>query len=932
MALNPGTKLGPYEIVSQIGAGGMGEVYKAADTRLNRTVAIKVLPAHFSQNLEMKQRFEREAQTIASLNHPNICTLYDVGRQEGSDFLVMEYLDGETLAQRLVKGPLPLEEGLKAAIAIADALDKAHNHGVTHRDLKPGNVMLTQSGAKLLDFGLAKLQQAPQSSKTPAPTPATGDTTPGTILGTMQYMAPEQLEGKEADARTDIFAFGAMLYEMISGKKAFDGRSQALLIASIMSADPEPLSKIQSGAPPALDFLIKRCLAKDPEERLQTAWDLMCHLQWIAEGGTESGAFPVTAAHKTHQTVARAALAVVALLIAVMALPAFRYLRGANTTEETRFVINMPDMPVPEAVSISPDGRWIAYSGRDGSASVVFARPIGSETATKLLGTDGAGRLFWSPDSRWIGFYAAGKLKKVEAMGGPPQNICETPDLLGGTWNSEDTILFASSKGLQRVAAAGGDPVAVSPTGAPAGAKLQEPLFLPDGHHYVYLASASGSGSAIYASAIDSKDSTLLVKAESNAAYAEPGYLFYHREGTLYAQPFNAGKLSFTGDAVRVADRVPYGMSGAGAFAASQTGTLIFRNSPPNAAAGGTVNNNVVAAPLLWLTRSGAKATQAAAQAGWAGVDLSPDGKRLAAHRHDPDGGDIWIFEAGKDTPSKFTFDAASDNSMPVWSPDGTRIAFGSRRNGKWGLYSKTADNTRNEELLWESDNQAAPMGWSPDGKLLIYWAAEPKTGGDIWALPLSGEKKPIPILQTTADERHPQVSPDGKWIAYSSNETGRSEIYIKSFPEGPAKIQVSVNGGVFPRWRKDGKELYFMNLISLGAMMAAEIRTSGSSIQRDVPNVLFQSVLVTSIHSGGLYHPYAVSPSGQQFLMPQFATPPELYNAGVVARGRAGTLSGVLPSIVSDRHSAAAPAASSTTPLMVVLNWTAGLNLRTPR
>jgi hypothetical protein len=510
-------------------------VYKAADTRLNRTVAIKVLPAHFSENLEMKQRLEREAQTIASLNHPHICTLYDVGRQDQLDFLVMEYIEGESLAQRLLKGPLPLDEALKVGIAIADALDKAHSHGVTHRDLKPGNVMLTPTGAKLLDFGLAKLKQAPTSSKTPPPAPATGDTTPGTILGTMQYMAPEQLEGKEADARTDIFAFGAMLYEMISGKRAFDGRSQALLIASIMSVDPDPLSKTQPGAPPALDFLIKRCLAKDPEERLQTAWDLMCHLQWIAEGGTASGTFAALGVRNTRNMILRGALAFVALLIAVLTLPAFRYLRGSNGADETRFAMNLPDMPAPEAVSISPDGHWIAYSGRDGGTSFVFARAIGSETPAKLLGTEGAGRLFWSPDSKWIGFFAGGKLKKIEAAGGPPQNICETQDLLGGTWNSEDTILFASSKGLQRVMAAGGEPSAV-PVGDTAGVKRIEPSFLPDGRHYLYLGGAAqGSESAIYGGSIDSKDSTLLVKAESNAVYAEPGYLLYHREGTLYA-------------------------------------------------------------------------------------------------------------------------------------------------------------------------------------------------------------------------------------------------------------------------------------------------------------------------------------------------------------------------------------------------------------
>ena len=929
MALNAGTKLGPYEIVSPLGAGGMGVVYKASDTRLNRTVAIKVLAAEFSENPEMKQRFEREAQTIAALNHPHICTLYDVGSQDGAEFLVMECLQGETLAQRLERGPLPLDEALKVAMALADALDKAHGQGVTHRDLKPGNVMLTESGAKLLDFGLAKLKVAPQPSNSTAAPRTTGDTTPGTILGTMQYMAPEQLEGQEADPRTDLFAFGVLLYEMVTGKRAFDGRSQALLIASIMSADPEPLSKMLPAPPPMLDYLIQRCLVKDPEQRLQTAWDLLCQLQWIAEQGA-AGTTPRAAASGRKQgMLARVALAAVAVLIAAMALPAVRYLRGGQVAEESRFAITIPDMPEPDAVSISPDGRWIAYSARDNASTSVFARPIDSETATKLLGSEGAGPLFWSPDSHWIAFFAGGKLKKVEPTGGAPQIISDSADFLGGSWNTENTILFASSKGLQRVSAAGGDPVLITAPDGPS-AKPQQPLFLPDGRHYLYTsAAAQGSGSAIYAGSLDSKDTTRLVAAQSNAAYAEPGYLLYHRDGTLYAQPFNAKKLTLTGDAIRIADKVPYGTSGAGAFAASQNGTLVFRNNPPvstQAAPGGRGVGAVFGAPLLWIDRNGAKVEPAAAQAGWAGLNLSPDGKRIAVHRHDPDGGDIWIFETGKDTPSKFTFDASQDNSMPVWSPDGTRIVFGSRRNGKWSLYLKLADNTRNEDLLLESDLPVMPMDWSPDGKLIVYWTSDAKTAGDIWAIPAAGEKKPIAILQTMFDERNPQVSPDGKWIAYSSNETGRSEIYIRSFPEGPAKIQVSVNGGVYPRWRHDGKELFFMNLISIGEMMASDIRTSGSSIQREVPHRLFQSLFVSSMHPGGQYQAYSVTGNGQRFLIPQFESPSALYNAGVVGRGRGATLTGVIPAIVADRHASSSPVATSTTPLMVVLNWTSGL------
>ncbi len=925
MPLQSGTKLGPYEILEQIGAGGMGEVYKAADTRLNRTVAIKVLPPQFSENTEMRQRFEREAQTVAALNHPSICTIFDVGRQDGTDFLVMEYLEGESLAQRLTHGPMPLNEALKVAIGIADALDKAHGRGVTHRDLKPGNVMLTQSGAKLLDFGLAKVRQQAQTGGPPpsGSRQLTMDTTvPGTILGTMQYMAPEQLEGQDADARTDIFAFGVVLYEMVTGKRAFDGRSQALLIASIMSVDPDPISKTQSAVPPALDYVVKRCMAKDPEKRLQTAWDLLCQLQWISAGGSQSGMpSPLTATWRRHTMLLRTGLAAAALLVVAMALPAYRYYRGGDGEVETRFLIPVPDMPVADAVSISPDGHWIAYSARDSASSFVFTRPINSEASTKLAGTEGAGQLFWSPDSKSIAFFAGGRLKRVEAAGGAPSNICETADLAGGTWNADNVILFASRKGLQRVAATGGEPM---PVVAPGGLqKVQEPFFLPDGQHYLFT-----SDGVVYAGALDSKDVTKLLAAQSNAIYVEPGYLLFHRDGTLFAQPFSASSLKLSGEAGRLADKLPISADGAAAFAASENGVLLFRNNPQSmaAAAGSPAVSAIPVWPLLWVDRSGAKTEQAAAPAGFAGVDLSPDGKRAAVHRHGPDGGDIYIFELGNSTPSKFTFDASQDSSSPAWSPEGDRIAFGSHRNGKWGLYLKVADNSRMEELLLESDSVLAPMSWSPDGKTLVYWTVNSKTGGDIMAIPVMGDHKPVVIVQGPADERNPQVSPDGKWLAYSSNETGRSEVYIRQFPEGPAKIQVSVNGGVYPRWRHDGKELYFLNLISLGEMMASEIRVNGASVQREVPKSLFQSVLVTSQHAAGQFNAYAVTTTGQRFLIPQYENPPALYSSAVIGRGRGATLTNVLPGITTDRHSANSLSTSSSAPITVVLNWTAAL------
>jgi eukaryotic-like serine/threonine-protein kinase len=918
MPLDSGTKLGPYEISGPLGAGGMGEVYKAADTRLNRTVAIKVLPPHLSDDLERRQRFEREAQTIASLNHPNICTLYDVGRQGEVDFLVMEYLQGETLASRLARDPMPLDEALKVAIQIADALEKAHGQGVTHRDLKPGNVMLTEGGAKLLDFGLAKLSQSRQPSAASSVTApiSPSATTPGTILGTMQYMAPEQLEGKEADARTDLFAFGAVLYEMVTGRKAFEGKSQPHLIAAIVSVQPDPIAKSQPSTPPALDFLVRRCLEKDPEQRLQTATDLVWELRWIAGGGTEGGVAAPSAVRRRRATLAQFALATLALLVVAMGALIVMSGRRVEAREETRFLIDVPDMPTAEAVAISPDGRTIAYAGRDGASTAVFVRPIGREVPRRLEGTEGAGRLFFSPDSRWIAFFADGRLKKVEASGGPPQNVCETPDLLGGTWNAEDVILFASSKGLQRVIAAGGQPTPVPTGDTEKGGARREPFFLPDGRHYLYLA-GSGSEAAIHAGSIDSTDATRLVTAESNAMYVEPGFLLYHREGTLYAQPLDGGGLSLNGEAVRIADRLPRGSTGAASFAASNTGVLVVRNDPPRDVAASGAAAPAATRPLLWVSRAG-RGERASAPAAWTGLDLAPDGKRVAVHRHESGGGDVWILDAGQETPSRFTFEASQDNSMPLWSPDGTRIAFASQRGGKWGLYVKLSDNTRGEESILESENPVMPMSWS--GNRLVYWSNDPKTAGDIYSVDLTGERKATAILQTAADERNPQVSPDGKWLAYSSNETARSEIYVRPFPDGPSRIQVSVNGGVFPRWRRDSRELYFMSLVSLGAMMASDIRVSGSSIQRDVPHRLFQSAFISGPHAGGQPNAYAVSADGQRFLIPQFESPnTALGGTPQPIQAVAGT---VLSQVIADRRGGSGLSSVANLPITVVLGW----------
>jgi len=926
MPLEPQTKLGPYEVLALIGAGGMGEVYKASDKRLNRTVAIKVLPAHFSDDSEMRQRFEREAQTIAALNHPHICTLYDVGQQDGMDFLVMEYLEGETVAERLKRGPLPLEECLRVGVEIADALDKAHAQGVTHRDLKPSNVMLSQSGTRLLDFGLAKLKQVSQRPGAVSDSSVARDvTTPGTILGTMQYMAPEQLEGKEADARTDIFAFGAVLYEMLTGKKAFEGKSRALLISSIMSAEPPSVSKAQPMASPALDYVVRRCLAKDPEQRIQTSLDLMAQLEWIAEGGSEIGIpAPVAAGRRKRNRLAWASLSVAMLLLIATGVPSVLYLRGSAPPEEIRFLVNVPEMPAPEAVSVSPDGRWISYAARDASSTSLFARPRGSTTPQRLAGTEGARSHFWDPNSHSIAFFAGGMLKRVDVAGGPPQIICDAPDMQGGSWNKDGVIVFASGGKLYRVLAAGGQSSMIAgPNESQKDSRLEAPYFLPDGRHYVYLRrSGKPSDGTIVLGELDSKETTQLFTAESNVVYAEPGYLLFHREGTLFAQPFDAKRSKLAGEAIRIADRVPYGATGAGAFAASQNGVLAYRTSPETPTRSDVTTSSMAIQPLAWFDRSGKQVELVGAPGGYAGVNVSPDGKRVAVHRHDTDGGDVWIFEPAHGPMPRLTFDASQDNASPVWSPDGNRIAFGSRRNGKWGLYTKAADGNSKEELLFESDVPKMPMSWSPDGKFFVYWVNDPKTGNDQWVLPLTGDKdkKEFPVLNSQFSELTPQVSPDGKFLAYSSNETGRSEIYIKQFPDGSGKWQVSRNGGVYPRWQRDGKQLFFMSLVSWGNVMEDEIRVTGNSVLPGTPRPVFLSGYVSSVHPGGSFLPYAVSPDGQRFLIPR---PETLVNA-TSAAGFSNLLE-VLATVTADRGGAASSVTSSV-PITVVLNWTSML------
>ena len=862
MPIKSGSHLGPYEILSAIGAGGMGEVYRARDKRLDRTIAVKVLAPNLSSNPEYRQRFEREARAVAALSHPHICPLYDIGAHDGLDYLVMEYLEGENLGARIAKGPLPIDEALRYATQIADALDQAHRHGVIHRDLKPGNIMLTKGGAKLLDFGLAKMNEpradnpGNRAALSGATTPLTGQ---GLIVGTLQYMAPEQLEGRETDARTDIFAFGLVLYEMIAGRRAFEAPSQAGIISGIMTSDVPPLSSLNSAVPPALDHVVAICIAKDPDDRWQTTHDVLLQLKWIAEAGSRAGVpAPVVARRRRRNLALWSALAASICAATVLAWLHFSE-RPAPPQPPVRFTVHAPaesgfvsgiDIPV-----LSPDGaRLVFTASRRTGGRVLWYQPLDTLEAKPLPGTESPVLPFWSPDSHSVAFYSEAdrKLKKVDVSGGSALALCAVKNgSASGAWLPDGTIIFFDDGMLMRVRATGGEPKPVFGRDVPSPKMAQLwPRALPDGRHILFLAvGPEDAKEGIYAADLESRQMRMVMPVRSLFEYSPAGYILYSRQQAIMAQRFDARKLTVDGDSLPVVDRAGEFNSTWGALSSvSANGTLAY-SRPVNSAA-----------QLHWYTREGKDAGSIAGARNYNQLLISPDGRRVAVELNGTDKSpnqSIWLLELSTGILSPFTPNTDARHVDAVWSPDSHDLIYASSKGGKPVILRKPAGGGV-EQAVISPETTLYPEESLPDGSIL----AVNLNGKNIVRISPSGGK-PESIFHTDFESDEPHVSPDGRWIAYAGNESGQWEIYIAAFPSFNNRRQASNAGGMAPVWRADGKELYY--LTPGGKLMAVSFK-GGAQPETSIPIELFQ----TRLRADPRYNQYTVTRDGQRFLMYQ--------------------------------------------------------------
>ncbi len=883
MAIAIGARFNHYEILAPLGAGGMGEVYRAKNTRLDREVAIKLLPAEFAKDADRLKRFEQEARATSALNHPNILTVHDLGVHDGSPYIVAELLEGEELRAQMNGGAIQPRRCVNYAQQIANGLAAAHAKGIVHRDLKPENLFVTTDGrVKILDFGLAKLR--PQQTMNAGSDVETQRriTDPGAVMGTVGYMSPEQVRGQEADHRADIFSFGVILYEMLSGQRTFSGDSAIEMMNAILKEEPPELGETNAKINLALDRIVRRCLEKKPERRFQTASDLGFALETLStlssSGANRTEAAQVSAAYRSGWRERSAWLTAAVFILATLGF-AWAYLTRRPENADARvmkFSITPPENASFNNIALSPDGRWLAFTAATGGKVQLWVRALDATEAKALPGTEGARYPFWSPDNRWIGFFAVNKVKKIEVSGGPPQTLCDAALTSGGSWNRDGVIIFSRQSGMSRVSATGGEvTVLTTPDRARQEISYVSPSFLPDGQHFLYsILSGQKETRGIYLGSLDGKVKQRLLSDYSSAVYAPPGFLLFRRDETLLAQPFDADKRQPSGEPFAVAERVgndPFYIQRMN-VSVSDNGVLALE---PHV--------NRLSRQLLWLERGSKQIRSLGVWWAYSSPWLAPDEKRFVAERRDPQAMtyDLWLADASGANATRFTFDPGND-VIPVWSPDGKFIVWTSTREEGSRCYQKAANGAGKEEPVFNV--YGTLTDWSRDGRYIFYSQINPKTKTDVWVLPLDREQKPFTFLQTDANESGAQLSPDGHWLAYVTDESGKLEVYVERFPDHGGKRQISTNGGLGPHWRRDGKELFYYS--TDGKLIAVPV-SSGESFEMGTAVALFE---FRSGGSPGAIAPYTVTGDGQRFLV----------NAIVDAEPRA--------------------------PLTVVVNWAAGV------
>jgi serine/threonine protein kinase len=864
-----GQSISHYIIVEKLGEGGMGVVYKAQDTNLDRFVALKFLPPHVAASTDDKARFLQEAKAVASLAHPNICTIHSVEEEDGKAFIVMEFVEGKTLKD--MDQNSPLKQAVEIGTQVADGLAAAHEKGIIHRDIKPDNIMIRKDGrVQIMDFGLAKLRGVSRLTKE------------GTTVGTAGYMSPEQVQGKDTDHRTDIFSLGVVLYELFAGESPFKGIHETAITYEIVNVDPAPLSAIKPDIDPQLDSIILECLEKEPAERYQSVAEVAKELRRFKRESSRtrvsrmSAIRPITKSEAIasenaevkprNRLARRELLAWILVGVLLVSSIAFAYFSLRDTevrvtrssllpSEKTTF-----NSEVGGHIAISPNGKLLAFVGLDSvGKSNLWVRPLNALSGQLLNGTEDASYPFWSQDSRFIAFFAGGKLKKIESSGGPSQTICDAPAARGGAWNRDGVIVFAapSNGPLLRVSAAGGTPTAITKLDSSRGDLSHRwPHFLPDGSHFLYSVQTSQTGLAegdvICVGSIDNSDNKVLVHASSNSAYASGHFLFL-REQSLMARPFDVKNLSLNGEAFPIAEQVHYWADRNKAiFTVSENGVLAYQSG-----------SLVGSSQLVWFDRSGKELEKIGNPGTYNNFKISPDEKNIAVSIVDARSRntDVWLYDIVRKVQTRFTFDPGADD-YPVWSPDRNRIVFSSTRKGKFDLYQRASSGAGNEELLLEATFSKFPTHWSLDGRFILYFTiGNAKTGGDLWVLPLAGDRKPYLFLQTEFNELSPSMSPDGKWIAYSSNESGIAHVYVRPFPGPGGKYQVSTIPGSRPKWRRDGKEIYYLS--NDNKLMAVEVSSKGEIFIVGTVQPLFETRSITSLTNA-----FDVTADGKRFLV----------------------------------------------------------------